>query len=798
MCKSQHLSENTKVIVDNLLSEFGGSPFINEYDELLKAIYASLPEADSQILALVGECHDLTEYVSAEELKSLHCERSAIVHFCLDKIKSMRDRAFEEYLIPSQIFDLCKGITDIAPGSDVYLPFAGMAEFAYDLHNCNVSGYEINNRVWAMSQIALSLQGVKAQIAHKANVPALELKSKQYDVIFSFPPVLMGSEAYNIVYEIYELATKSLKDDGLMFCVLPMSFCHDTNSKGWFKLRKILFDYDGLYTTAVISLPRIFSWTSGEFCLLCWAKDRGDKVVLVDATDLSTTHQNAKRKFDVLNFEAVLDVIKAQDELHVWVGHASDLGKGLNLTPQRYLFERHQPIPKNGEQLLPLSDLIELIPLERTTMVGAWPTIRFSSLSTSNLNCEVRDDDPDLQTDPFNTVLNKDSLLIAFVGDKMKVGKISGLSRLKCVSLRHGILPFKVKSPLVTEDYILHCLVSDSTREQARCLSVGKVVTTVANVDDFLKIKVIVPSVTDQERICRNDAMAGLSDAMRQKVEANELFRQNMHLVKHSIGQSIANLNNWWKVLQRARKENGGIVDDNAEVGNFTKTRVADIYTNLQLAIEQLQDKVSKFDRSYGLKSDNLAVTEFIETYITEHQSPIFRFIYEAGIHHAAQTIPEVDFNEVTGEARETGKIILNEGDPIEYAQFAAEALTIVFDNIISNAIAHGFKGREHEDNIVRIELKSEGDSYVIAISNNGNAVPEGFSQKEVFSYGMSSSFGKADEGKNLHFGIGGFEVQNIMREFGDDAEFVSTPDEEFTVTYRLILNNTNFVSIEL
>lgn len=798
MLKTATLSENAKNIVNNLLTEFGGSAFINEFDELQKALYASLPEADDCVLAQVGECFDIRDYVTAEELVMLQNEKNAVAQFCIDKIGDMKGRAFEQYLVPAQVFDLCKGIADIKLGSDVYLPFAGMAQFAYDLQRCNVSGYELNPRIWAMSQITLTLLDVRAEIDLVDRIPALTPKTKQYDAIFSCPPVLTGNDAYNLVYEIYELATKSLKDDGIMFCLLPMSFCHEPNIKGWFKLRKILFDCNGLYTAAVISLPHIFSWTGAEFCLLCLAKDKGDKVVLVDATDLSTTQQIAKRKFDVLNVEAVLDVIKAQDELHVWVGHASDLDKGLNLTPQRYLFERHQPITKNGEQLLPLSDLIELIPLERTTMVGAWPTIRFSSLSTSNLNCEVRDDDPDLQTEPFNTVLNKDGLLVAFVGDKMKVGKISGLSRFKCVSLRHGILPFKVKSPLVTEDYILHCLVSDSTREQARCLSVGKVVTTVANVDDFLKIKVLVPSVSEQERICRNDAMEGLSDAMRQKVEANELFRQNMHLVKHSIGQSIANLNNWWKVLQRARKENGGIVDDNAEVGNFTKTRVADIYTNLQLAIEQLQGKVSKFDRSYGLKADNLPITEFIESYITEHQSPIFRFIYEAGIHHAAQTIPEVDFNEVTGEARETGKIILNEGDPIEYAQFSAEALTIVFDNIISNAVAHGFKGREHEDNIVRIELRSEGDSYVIVISNNGNAVSDGFSQKEVFSYGMSSSFGKADDGKNLHFGIGGFEIQNIMREFGDDAEFVSTPDEEFTVTYRLILNNTNFVSIEL
>ena len=513
------------------------------------------------------------------------------------------------------------------------------------------------------------------------------------------------------------------------------------------------------------------------------------------AAGLYTVHQVAKRKFNTLNPDAILEVIKKQDELHVWVGHASHLAEGLNLTPQRYLIENHVPVARKGEQVIPLADLIEFVDLDVTSIAGIWPTIRFSSLSTNYLDCEIIENEGDFQSEYIYPKLTKDCLLAAFVGNSMKVGKIRGLSRLHCVALHHGILAFNLKSELITEDYLLRCLVSQETNAQARCFASGKVTSSMKSGDDFLKIKVLVPSLDEQARICRNDALKGLSDATRQQVEANEVFRQNMHLVKHSIGQSIANLNNWWRVLQRARKEGGGIVDDRATVGNFKKTSVSEIYENLQLAIEQLQNKVSKFDRSYGLKTKNLPITEFIEKYIAEHESPVFTYEYDSIRHHADHTILEL-----TDEGEPTGKIILNEGDPIEYAQFSPEALTIVFDNIISNAVAHGFKGRENEKNIVRIELTLVGDSYVIAISNNGNSVSNDFTQREVFAYGMSTATGthNAAVENETHFGIGGFEVNNIMNEFGDRAEFESTPDEEFTVTYRLILNNTNIVSVEL
>jgi sensor histidine kinase regulating citrate/malate metabolism len=174
----------------------------------------------------------------------------------------------------------------------------------------------------------------------------------------------------------------------------------------------------------------------------------------------------------------------------------------------------------------------------------------------------------------------------------------------------------------------------------------------------------------------------------------------------------------------------------------------------------------------------------------------LFTFLYEESLHHASKTLPEMEYDETTGNYRETGNFILNEGDPIEYVEFAPEALEIIFDNIISNACSHGFKDRTN--NIIKIELKSEGDNYVIIVSNNGTALHTQIKPEDVFVYGKTSMMGKSSDKGETHFGIGGYEVKKLMHEFGGDADFISNIESDFPISYKLTFYNTNFESIEL
>lgn len=310
---------------------------------------------------------------------------------------------------------------------------------------------------------------------------------------------------------------------------------------------------------------------------------------------------------------------------------------------------------------------------------------------------------------------------------------------------------------------------------------------------DLLSIVINVPkSKEQQEALMKEDTRSSLTEADKKIIQSYEDFRKDMHMKKHAIGQTIFNLNNWWKVLLRARKEGNGIVDDNAVIGNNNKVAVKDVYENIRLAIEQLQQQISKFDRGNGLVTENISLTKFIEDYIEEHQSPIFRFEYDKSSHYKNIM---VDLEEVYDDK---GNLIGVKGGreevvTYESATFAPEALKIIFDNIISNACSHGFAGRENcpEGNIIKIDLYTEGTDHIITISNNGVPVSQDVTAEYVFTYNRSTQNGKS------HYGIGGYEVKRLMQEFDGDAEFISQPDVDFPVKYKLIFHNTGIVHID-
>jgi signal transduction histidine kinase len=252
---------------------------------------------------------------------------------------------------------------------------------------------------------------------------------------------------------------------------------------------------------------------------------------------------------------------------------------------------------------------------------------------------------------------------------------------------------------------------------------------------------------------------------------------------KHAIGQTIFNINNWWNLLKLAREKGSGIVDDNAELGTNRKVKVADIYSNLEVAISKLSTQLSKFDTGYGLQTEEIDLTLFVDKYISEHKSPIFEFINNSKVYQIEDDMPEIEGDDTFMVSESPGDYNYQDKTK-KCVKFAPDALTIVFDNIISNACAHGFKDRESERNLISIDIVAESTDYVITISNNGEPIVD-LTPEEVFTYSLTT--GNTKE----HFGIGGYEIKKLMKEFRGDAEIISTPNEPFTVTYRLIFHDT-------
>lgn len=792
------LTSEAKAIVTNFFNaQKKSNIFCEPHKQLMVSLYGLMPEANPKVVGILGQdVVSLSDFMSESDINLLKSEYSAVVKFCYDN-KNYGDVARinnGELFMPQSLIDLCMVIAEPKAGSRVLVPYAGDGGFAYHVADCRIDGFEINEKNWAYSQVLLHSVHAVSNIELDSS---LSSPNKRYDYVFSFPPILHGREGRKVVDLMYDIITKQLQDNGELYCILPMNFCYD--GSGWFDVRKILWDYRGQFSMLVVGLPPVLQPLSGiNLCLLHVKKNHEDKVVLVDATgeEFLAKRDKAHRKEYVLNVQSVIEAIKSMDEKHVWIGNSSELTENINLMPSRYLMPQYIQQPKEGERSFKLSDVIEIVPFVKQK--GKCPIVGMKNLSSSYLNCDIDRSTLECSSNEEWRIITTDCLLVGFIGGKFKVGRLHGVTPTQPVALRGEVVPVRVTSTDVTENFLLHSIMSEVTERQARIMATGSVITRL-NGCDLLSIVINVPkSKEQQEAICKEDTRSSLTDADRKIIESYESFRKDIHMKKHAIGQTLFNLNNWWTILQQARKEGNGVVSDDATTGKIRKISVTTIYDSLQNTIGQLLQQISKFDRGNGLAVKHFALTEFIEDYIARKQNPLFTFLYDKSRHHASQELPEIDYDEATGRYSETGKILLNEGDPIEYVKFAPEALEIIFDNIVSNACCHGFKDSADRQNILKIELATEGDNYVVVVSNNGFPIHKQINPEDVFIYGKTSKMGSASTGSESHFGIGGYEVQKLMREFGGDAKFVSEPDSEYPVSYKLTFYNTNIESVEL
>ena len=157
--------------------------------------------------------------------------------------------------------------------------------------------------------------------------------------------------------------------------------------------------------------------------------------------------------------------------------------------------------------------------------------------------------------------------------------------------------------------------------------------------------------------------------------------------------------------------------------------------------------------------------------------------------HRLGEDVPEMNVNEEFESVTSTGRLIGRKNDPIEYVKFPKAALHMIFDDIVSNACEHGFAGRDSNDNIIRIDIETDGTDYIVDISNNGHPLDPAMTTEGVTIYGQTSG------DTTIHSGTGGYEVKRLMEEFGDNVEIIADAKSEFPIKYKLVFHDTNINS---
>ena len=365
--------------------------------------------------------------------------------------------------------------------------------------------------------------------------------------------------------------------------------------------------------------------------------------------------------------------------------------------------------------------------------------------------------------------------------DKFVVGYIKDLPS-------EGIVAYRQFACLVPKEgidvrYVAALLLTPEVRNQIISICEGEVD---AQLFPLIMDKIIVPNHTDLERATfLSEANYNAFESSRKELEQeHESYIKAVRMRKHALTQSASAIEATFYALNAYRERQNGTISDNERISRIKQTTVKDAFEYLSMATKDLLVKLDHIaDVEYTFtKPEWINPEEFVESYIQKHENgwvnfkPVVKWT-------KGHNLADKDLTDLSGET------ILRKGEPIYTMMFPRDALKQILDNIVSNAISHGFKDESRNDYQLCFSWETDGIALKICVENNGAPIPADRSTSSLLEYGVSTSLNS-----NGHHGIGCNEIDGIMRKYDGKIELVSSPDDEFRVKYILTFNRTNIL----
>lgn len=188
-------------------------------------------------------------------------------------------------------------------------------------------------------------------------------------------------------------------------------------------------------------------------------------------------------------------------------------------------------------------------------------------------------------------------------------------------------------------------------------------------------------------------------------------------------------------------------------IGEATQQTVSDMLTNLRVLIKNIEEEISNLTKSETV-GEQLEILD-VEPFIREFCDKLAKKFGQTFV---------VDI-----ESKDKGLKI----------KISRKSFMELLDNIVSNAVRHGFTDNRRKDYRILITLsKTDKDYCRIDIANNGNPISER-GRKEYFVRGSFA-------GETGNTGIGGARVFEICDEFNGEAiEPYATEDFPVVVSVK-------------
>ena len=821
--------------VSKIIAKFASNAKKHNAADCIKTLVGNIykscagSKTDLKVVSLLGGADYISSFLTEEEFAYLYANGK----LAFDSLFDIATTHLNVSVLPTEICSLVFNnplmFPSIDEGEDVYLPFAGLSDFAVTKPNQKFVGEELDQFVWALGEVRNFFYNTNASIACDNGMG----KSTKYKNIIAVPPFGLRGEMSieNIVKTLFD----RLEVGGTMLICVPTGFLFNQGQTN--TLRRMLIEKHALRQVCLFP-SNLLKNTSIPFALLTvdnWGDSKfydfegktydqsqeSYDVRFVDYT--SFVRDNRKYgTFHKLDIEAIYDAEitsgvkmlmneKQSSHFSTFVNSTELLSsKAVCLNPKFYLVNNElvgtlQP----DEKLVPLHDVVfrcsmfespgmyydpEIIYKECRRIANA-RIINVSDLSNNLLkgksdflNLEIDD-----ISDGVYRVLDRGNLLlVSEIGKELKP-TIFKITEGNQFAASKYVLPLAVKKDIVSLEY-LQCQFSQEyfikQVDAIRYLDNGMPTFTYAN---LLQCKIKVVGLNEHPYKAHqmqteevHKIREQLSQSMLEQLDIeNKALRDTQHNQyvammrerKHAMGQVLQKLlpglNSIIKNIEKEPLSRDTVISSRNGITALDQLNQLYAYAaRISTMNKHLTD-----EHEYGTPEE-VWIGALIDKYTTQNFGANYSFEV---IHPSVITNVKSD---------NTEKAVY-----FHQIKIAPSDFEQILDNIVANATKYGFTDKD-KNYCIRIFIENSyigtQDAVKVTVVNNGNPLPKNMDKDRVFTYGQSSGKGE---------GLGGWQIKNIVKHYGGIVDLDSNDGSDtdgFTVAYVMTFPVVNFQNIDL
>lgn len=696
------------------------------------------------------------------------------IQYYLDAKKEKSDA-----LQPQELTQLMQYFLPKSEDITVYNPFSGMGSLGIGLSKeCKYIGEELDNELVSISNFRYLLyEQEKFEIKQNDALNSLRYGESKYDSIIFNPPLnasLSDSMRYlyvnqpemavtplilelkkrvgklkqfDFLFAAMLLSIERLKKDGKLICVVPDSFLLSKDRK-ISALRKNLVDYRHL--SHLIKLPaNLFSFTSISLNILVLENKALDEVTFIDASEMVKTGKGKKKNLDLERITQVLDSDK-EGKFSKQVSFDEIAKKKYQLNVKRYVREELNLTSEQASQLRSLKSVVfSGLPNWSKPSKANGKYIKYRDLSDNDLEFEKNFED--LEDIPLRTsdarLLETDCLLVSLAYNDLKP-TLYQKADIDIFYPPSYILPIHPNSEEIELEYLVLELRKKYVKIQLDSLRSSSGISRISK-SDFLDVKIVVPSKSEQVKEVLRVKNAIVEEKRR---DFNDLMKSygidvadENSLLRHQIAGTLKNVRSTIKAIQDI--VNGQIVEKYPEILRLKRNiRIKNTFEDYLSILDRDTSNIQKAVLGAGkeisltqMKLKPLNLIEFIESYAEELQE-------RSNQRYQLDLAMDYDFLEENNI-----KEITIQGDN--------EFLRRAFDNIVENAVKHGFRDLPNNQNRIEILAMYDLEQMEVQIDfgNTGHPLPKDFTYEKLTRRGSSFGVNSGD-------GTGGWFIQQVMK----------------------------------